>query len=202
VQEVIGALEARGFVHLRGAGEAAFEALLPRLGRTLHVEEIVVRPESRALVTSRRALAPHTDHARAARIAWYCHAQTELGGDTVLVDALDAWARVPPAQRERLGRVRLFEHAVFPGDPETHPLVTFEAGRPRFYYSFWLADEAMPEPEREALARFHEAVRESPEVRLRLEPGDVLVVDNGRILHGRTAIEGRPTRRLRRVWLV
>lgn len=196
------AVRRHGFACVRGIEPRQLDGLLSPFGRVLHVEEVVVRPDSRALVTSRRALPPHTDHHRAAYIAWHCIRQTDQGGDSVLVDARAVWARLTDTHRAALTRVMLFEHSIFPGDDSTHPMVTLNLdGTPRFYYSYWLADRELTPEQKEAFDAFSEEVGAGPTVQLRLEPGDLLAIDNRRMLHGRTAIEGRPTRWLRRYWL-
>jgi hypothetical protein len=39
------------------------------------------------MVTSVRGLDYHTDHHKAKYIIWYCYKQTDLGGDSILLDA-------------------------------------------------------------------------------------------------------------------
>ncbi len=55
---------------------------------------------------------------------------------------------------------------------------------------------------RVALAEFHTLLN-SPDLReeIFLMPGDILVVDNQRLLHGRTALSGKKRRVLRRLWI-
>lgn len=52
-----------------------------------------------------------------------------------------------------------------------------------------------------AVEAFRRGLESAYETRLRLQPGDVLVVDNRRVLHGRTAIEGESERLLERLWI-
>lgn len=190
-----------GFGLLRGGGPAALAETLRSLGDVLFVEEVKTANGSRALVTSTRALSPHTDHHRARWIVWICLQPAELGGDSLVIDGLAALARLTDEQRDALTRVELFEHSVFAGDMERHAMLTRTPGaRPRLYYSYWLAEEAMPPAEQAAFDAFTDAVRASEQHRSRLRPGDLLVVDNHRVLHGRTAIEAG-SRHLTRYWL-
>jgi len=190
----------RGWVHLPGVGWEGLGDVEATLGaEVLLTTDVRVRP-GMALVTSDRALDFHTDHHRADAVAWLCLRQTSEGGETLLADGVAALVSLPPAQQERLARLRLFEHSVFPGDPKTHPVVERVDGRPRLYCSFWFdvppapADEAALEALRASVLRHRVAS-------LRLAPGDVLVIDNRRILHARTAIVGSRDRHLVRHWL-
>src|SRR5690606_10786096 len=68
------------------------------------------------------------------------------------------------------------------------------------YCLFWLA-AGLTGAERVALAAFAHAVEISRIAAPRLAPGDVLAIDNRRVLHGRTAIAGMTDRHLVRRWL-
>lgn len=195
------ALRESGYVLLHGARASTLVDLLESLGRVLHVEEVVIDATSPSLVKSSRALSLHTDHHRADVIVWFCIAQSDQGGATLLADGVAAYRSLTMPQQEALQRIMLQEHSVFRGDNERHPVVSIRNGSPRLYYSYWLADEAIDDDARDALNAFEAAVRAVPRVDLRLAPGDVLAIDNGRILHGRSEIAGSMQRHLRRYWL-
>jgi alpha-ketoglutarate-dependent taurine dioxygenase len=193
-------LAGEGWVHLPGAGWDGLDAAVAGLGASvLHRTDVVARP-GRALVTSDRALDLHTDHHRADLIAWLCLAQTSEGGETRLADAAAAYAALTPDERASLDGVRLFEHSVFPGDEKTHPLVEHTPDGPRFYCSFWFGTPLAPAAAA-AFGALQRAVHANVVAALRLAPGDLLVIDNRRILHGRTAITGSRDRHLVRSWL-
>ena len=199
--ECMVALRERGYFLLRGAGQTALVDILEQLGRVLHVEEVVVDVTSASLVKSSAGLSLHTDHHRADVIAWYCIAQSDEGGVTLLADGLAAYESLPPLHQRVLERVTLEEHSVFRGDTERHPIVSTKYERTRIYYSYWLADTSLPVDQRAALDAFEVAVQRIPRLELRLEPGDILAIDNGRMLHGRSSIEGSKSRHLRRYWI-
>ncbi|TNF38233.1 MAG: hypothetical protein EP329_01050 [Deltaproteobacteria bacterium] len=200
LDDLKGRLADVGWVLLPGVGQAGRDAACAALDAEVLLEtDVRVRP-GRALVTSDRALGFHTDHHRADLIAWLCVAQTSQGGGTRLADGLAALASLPTAQQELLARVRLFEHSVFPGDGDTHPVVEPTPAGPRLYCSFWFDAPLDPEAEA-ALEAFRVAVIRHEVARFYLAPDDVLFIDNRRILHARTAIVGSRDRHLIRHWL-
>lgn len=175
---------------------------LEALGSPIHVEEVRDSPGAKALVRSRVEIPWHTDHHRAERIVWYCLQQAEGGGETLLVDAHAALATIDTTHRSALTGVLLHEHSVFRGDGTQHPVLTAGAdGRDRVYFSLWMADGVADEKGRAALTAFARAIERVPPVRLRLEAGDILAIDNTRMLHARTEISGSRARHLRRYWL-
>jgi len=201
LMELTAVASSAGFAVLRSGGEGVLENTLRELGDVLFVEEVETKAGSRALVTSDRALSPHTDHHRARWIVWACLRQADRGGESLVVDGLKVLALLTREQQELLSRVQLTEHSIFAGDMERHAMLThLPHGRSQIYYSYWLAEETMPPEEQAAFDAFTDAVLVSEQHRSRLRSGDLLVVDNHRVLHGRTAIEGGH-RHLRRFWL-
>lgn len=201
VPQALQELAVSGWCRVQQVDADAFTLVAARLGAVLQTTEVIVRPGSRALVTSARALGPHTDHSRADFLAWLCLEPASCGGETILVDSRPLLASLPPQTLELLRAVELFEHRVFRDDPERCPLLSYRRGTQRVYYTYWLRGELDGAAAR-ALEQFR-ALVESPrhQVRFRLERGDVLVVDNRRVLHGRTAIATPSRRHLRRLWI-
>ncbi len=189
-----------GFVHLTCRSEEQVQECLKTLGQVIHTADVVVKPDSRGLVTSARGLDYHTDHHKAKYVALYCYRQTDEGGESILIDAEKIYLKLSPEQQEQLKEIELFVHKVFHGDQELHPLVAFDdLNTRRFYYSFWLVKDR--DKERPAMLAFQKFLRETEPIRLRLEKNDVLIIDNHRMLHGRTPITGSKDRFLKRFWL-
>lgn len=201
VEAIRTALRDKGYCHLQGEPAEVLEEVLQGLGSVIQTTDVSVQGDGPRLVTSDRPLDVHTDHHAADLIAWYCVEQSDRGGETVLVDAQAAYETLPEDQRRALERIMLTEHKVFDSDPGSHPLVSWRGEERKFYYSFWLVSEPGTEEERTALAVFRSALERMPRQLIKLQPGDILVVDNGRILHGRTAIEGNKKRLLKRFWI-
>ncbi len=175
--------------------------ILLGLGTTIYVTDVTVKPGSKALVTSDRALDYHTDHHRADLIAWYCLEQTDDGGETILIDAYELLRKLSTEQLHHLRSLRLFEHKVFDGDAELFPLLSDRFRREKVYYSFWMNRGDLTREQREAFLAFKSLTETAQPICYRLEPGDLLVIDNGRMLHGRTAIGGNRRRFLKRYWI-
>lgn len=192
-------LAEQGYLVLPALPYADFRNAVTALGTIIQRTEVRVRPESKAMVTSPRSLDLHTDHHAARYIAWYCHRQSDAGGESLLADAQAAFDRLPQAHRDRLFTLHLHEHKVFPDDPGSWPFVLYDGGRLRFYYSFWLANPG--DRDDPALLAFREALAALPPLELKLSPGDALFIDNHRMLHGRKAIGAEGDRYLERFWI-
>lgn len=192
-------LAVQGWLVLHNQAEEDLAPIIDQLGRVIYTTDVIIKPESRALITSEKSLYLHTDHHKAKYIAWYCYQQTDSGGETLLLNAESAYQQLSPAEQKELESIYLFEHKVFPDDSDRYPLVTQKNGSRQFYYSFWLVNET--DKDRASLQHFHEIIRISKPLTLKLVPKDILIVDNHRVLHGRNAISGSKDRFLKRYWI-
>lgn len=182
--------------------------LISNLGHIIMENDVRIVKTSPALVTSSEGLPPHTDHHLSNHILWHCVSQDSQGGHSIIVDGLHIFRSMPSEIREVLRSIRLKEHTVFKGDMGNHPLIYETAAGERIYYSvlfepteFWLANDLLSDIQRIAFDAFNEAVKEAVPVYIKLNPDECLVVDNGRILHGRTAINDESNRLLKRYWI-
>jgi alpha-ketoglutarate-dependent taurine dioxygenase len=197
--ELFNALEQKGFCCLENQSYEKLQEIIDGLGKTIMITDVSVNLDSRALVTSDRALGFHTDHSKANYIVWYCLKQCDSGGETLVLDTHKILANLTSREQNILCNIHLYEHKIFDDDPESSPLLRFIDGKPQFYYSFWLADDAQRQDP--TFIKFMELTESIPFENYKLQPGDVLIVDNRRMLHGRTAIEGNKDRHLKRFWI-
>ena len=140
----------------------------------------------------------HTDHPEARWVAWWCEAQAGRDGASVLADGR-AVLSLMGDQTEALKEV---EQHVPPQLPrqvlETAPVWNGE----RLYFAPWYPLVRTTSAGSRALEFFRSLLAMGlGHRRIRLEPGDLLVVDNGRWLHGRDKLERRNGRFLHRFWL-
>lgn len=194
-------IDSDGYLLLGGVSPDQAERILASLGRTLFVTNVTVRA-GRALVTSDKALDLHTDHHRADLIAWHCIEQTDRGGETILLDSYNIVDQMAPNDVTALRQVNLQEHKVFEEDSGQFPMLSERFGRRKIYYSSWMQPGRVDAAARASLEQFRRLVGgAATPVRMKLMPGDLLLIDNGRLLHGRTAIEGNKRRLLKRYWI-
>jgi alpha-ketoglutarate-dependent taurine dioxygenase len=190
-----------GFVRVVGAREDELVAFLEEMGRIYWETDVTVKPGSRGMVTSSAAMTLHTDHSRADIVAWYCHEQTDLGGETLVVDARRVLPELTPHDLEELSTIAVEELRTLPDDGESHPLLAYDSGRPRLYFADWLVRRPLRPSQEQALRSFIDALQRVPPLHVRLRPGEALLVANRRTLHGRTEIRGSQRRCLHRFWV-
>lgn len=168
------------------------------LGPIIQTTKVAPRPDAKAALATDREMEFHTDHPRAWLIAWHCVRQSSEGGYSLLKDGHKALAMLDEDTKGRLREVTMGSHKVFEGDLERWPVVRDDLDcKDWIYYTPWLRrDGAEP-----ALDAFAAALEQVETTRIRLEPGQVLLINNTRMLHGRSAIGGDKDRVLVRHWI-
>jgi hypothetical protein len=194
-------LNKRGYALFRAAGASSAGRIANDLGRVVKTTDVEVDTNSSNLVTAARELDFHTDHAAVDYIAWGCVRQTDEGGISRLVDGLAVLQTLAVHHQVELENVFMTEHRIFEDDPGRRSMVRYEKGRKKLYYSFWLLEDELTDAQRDALDAYRDALAQADAIEIRLEPGDVLVIDNTRMLHGRTEISGNQDRLLQRYWV-
>ncbi len=200
IDEVASELKSKGWSRFSSIN-IDLQELIHRLGFIIMENDVSIDKQSRSLVRSSKPLPPHTDHHLAHYILWHCHKQDSEGGFSIVVDGLKIFQEMDSKQKELLKGINLMDHCVFKDDLQHHPMIQNTENGLRIYYSFWMADDNLSKEQKEAFEAFNNRVRDAQPIKFRLEPGECLVIDNGRILHGRSSLSPDSDRLLKRYWI-
>lgn len=140
----------------------------------------------------------HTDHPEARWVAWWCETQAERDGASLLADG-HAVLSLMGEQADALAEVEQHVPPQLPG--QTLVTSPVRHGK-RLYYAPWYPVVRTTKAGDQALTIFRSLLAMGVGCkRIRLHPGNLLVVDNGRWLHGRDKLEMDNRRFLQRYWL-
>ena len=187
-----------GFAHLTNQTEKQLQEILNYLGETIMITDVIVKTESKGLVTTASEIDFHTDHHKAKYVVWYCHKQTDSGGESLLIDAEKIFLTLTKIEQENLKLVQLFEHQIYPDDKKSYPFVEIDENGNRQFHCSLVNDS---DKENLAFRNFQKIVNETNPIKIKLKEKDILIIDNHRIFHGRTEIIGSKDRFLKRYWL-
>ena len=198
------ALAEHGFAWIECADDASFVTLATRLGAIVDDTRVQLVEAGRTYLARPDRLPLHTDHPCARFIAWRCEVQDAIDGASVLVDSRAVLRRLDETTLSALRQTTLVARVRSGFVPQAFPVLATVNDEERFFFAPWLSPETTDEQGLCALQALRDAIaaeEAAGRVRIRLQAGQVLVVDNHRVLHGRDAIARESPRRLRRLWI-
>jgi alpha-ketoglutarate-dependent taurine dioxygenase len=192
------AIATKGWTVLRPQVREALLTELAQLGPVIQTTEITPRANAKAALATDKEMQLHTDHPRARWISWECVRQSSEGGYSLLKDTKPALDALASAEREELRSLSIRTHVVFSDDTGNYPVFRKDGdGADWVYYTPWMTDgQSSP-----AFRKFVKALEATTTLTIRLYPGESLLIDNGRMLHGRSALGGDKDRLLIRRWI-
>jgi TfdA family taurine catabolism dioxygenase TauD len=215
--EVRERLPREGYVHIdRALPEEIFTAAARELGTVTMRTDIRVDAAAddalrrardplhadRPSVYRAESLSYHTDTPLADVLAWYCVEQDSADGSSALVDTGDVARHFSAEELAMMERVRVRSMVRDAGHEIVREYPLLAAGK--VYYASWLVAPDLGEAERKLAARFDEYLAKkdaTAPIRIRLKPGEMLFVDNHRVLHGRSELPPDSRRHLVRLYI-
>ncbi len=202
LNEISSKVHEQGYCLLSDVGGVdAYHALCEQLGRVIHRCVVQTEAGAKSYLKKPEAIPYHTDSPFALRIAWFCVSQQDEGGEMFLKDTRKILHEAAPSEIESLANVKVR----FPAVPGAHeagelPLLFARGEERRINYAPWLADRNSLSPEAISVIEIFDDFPGVHSISIHLRPGNLLVIDNGRMLHGRAAIAG-DQRKLLRAWI-
>ena len=194
---ILAGLEREGLAVCQ-VGRDSVRKTLSGVGRIVQETDVRQRKGAVTYVSGHEAVPLHTDHPEALWVGWWCEAQAVRDGASVLADG-QAVITLMGDQSRFLQEVELRVPPQLPR--QVHDTAPVWDGE-RLYYAPWYPVLRATTRGRQALRTFVGLLAMGfGRRRIRLQAGDMLVVDNGRWLHGRDRLENDSGRLMRRFWL-
>lgn len=197
-------LRRTGWCRLGPLSGTEYRELAESLGEVWSETVVELRPGVGTYLCQPGPVPPHTDHPRAHLMSWRCEESDHINGEQILVDGWRALMQLDEAEIAELGDAEI-EVRVRSGEPATRqPIFADDPSGRRLCFAPWLKPINATESlllTLKKLSRIVDDLACTESDRVLLDPGEVLIVDNRRILHGRDAIPSDCRRRLRRYWI-
>ena len=172
--------------------------VISELGPVIYTAEIKPQKNARAKYSTTHEMELHTDHPRARWISWECIRQSSQGGYSLLKDSYEALKTFSIDEKGELENTLVNTHKVFLDDSSKYPLLRKDIdGSDWLCFTPWMIGE-INSP---IFQKLKSALDSLPIISVKLNPGEILIVNNARMLHGRTAISGDQNRLLIRSWI-
>lgn len=195
------ALHHQGYLVVQQSNEESLKDLLYQLGDIVHECDVQIKPKSKSYLSGSEAIPPHTDHPYVKWIAWYCIEQDMHDGANLLFDSRELIDKLTPEE------IKLISELMLPMPERLDSLELdcsfnmYNRKTNQFYFAAWLlkgVDHQFLVPTLNKL----EMLIKYKTIKIKLSPGDALIIDNHRYLHYRNSISLKSQRKLHRYWLM
>lgn len=204
VADITESVRRTGWCRLGSMSDAEYRTLVGLLGKPWCETAVELRPDVRSYLCKPEPVPFHTDHPDADWMAWRCEVQDDADGTQQLVDGLEALRACGSRVRDALMRVHAEVRIRKDAPPAQIPIVRTTPDGDRLFFASWITPIESDAFSLDAFAALRDEINrrcESHILEVRLAEGEVLVIDNGRLLHGRKALASSSKRRLRRFWI-
>lgn len=202
--EIMDAVRGAGWYRLGPMSDTEYRDLVARLGKPWNETPVELRPGVRSHLCNPEAVPFHTDHPEADLMSWRCEVQDESDGTQQMVDGLAALQACGARVRDVLTQVHAEVRVRGDSPPSQSPIVRATPAGDRVFFAPWIKPLEADAHSAAAFAALRTEIQRRTETHVqevRLNEGEVLVIDNGRMLHGRRALQSASRRRLRRFWI-
>jgi hypothetical protein len=194
-------LKSNGYVVIPYDSKIHLASVIDALGKKILVTEICENPTSTRLLASNEGMGFHTDHFAAKWIAWFCNSQSVIGGESLLIDVHQLIQNYSSEHFDLLSKLKVKSHQVFYKDPKSYSLLQLIEQEWAVFFSEWLVQEPTDRRSKNVLKEFMLDIKKVKPIQLKLSEGDVLIINNHRMLHGRNPFPKNSNRWLTRYWI-
>ena len=211
-ENTIEAMRKHGYVWWKeGTHEQAIK-LRNFLGQHVYTTDVKSKEGSKAMLSKKGGIGPHTDHHDVDFVLWYVHQACSDGGETMLYPferVLRRMSLVGGMFHPKYRDLKCKEHKVFPDDAGEHLVIQrtgqrqsifrnlyldcsiisgniLDVHKPLLYYSFWLAKHQDLEDNKLWFMLFQQSIEVTLPLRGHLNQNDIFIFDNRLNMHART----------------
>lgn len=156
-----------------------------KLGSVINITNIKVNHQSDRKFNSYKPMPLHTDAYDVDLVSWFCQEQDIKDGRIILKNLRDYKDFFTKDEQKKLKKIKIkypIYKKFYTGE---YALLKKE----NFYYASWLEKDNYSKSQTNSLNKFKEFIYNQKEIKIKLDKGDVLIIDNTKIIHGRDLIE-------------
>ncbi len=210
--QILNLIKKHGYVHInQSAPTELFSFISDLLGKVIHKDQIKIRSEGLFAAYRPEEVFPHTDTSDAHVMGWWCLNQDLVDGSSVLIDSKNVLEKFSSDEIQVLKSLKPRYCSDIDKTKDNFTkfdevsLVYERWGQLKINYAPWLEFELKIEEHKRIMTKFYnelELVTKKEKIEIRLNPGEMLFIDNGRLLHSRRALPQHSKRCLNRTWIM
>ena len=191
-------LKKQGFSVIKNLNLDEFYTLNKKLGSIINITNITINKSSNRKFNSYEPMPLHTDAYDVDIVSWFCQEQDKKDG-TIILKSLRNYKKFFSKKELKILKTIKVKYPIYKrfytGE---HPLLN----KGNFYYSPWLLKDNYSKEQLEILNKFQKYIDKQEEIRILLKTGEILIIDNLSIIHGRDKIEENSNRLLYRTHIM
>lgn len=191
-------IQENGFYYNKKAySPHGFFLIASKLGNCESFSEIKIDRKSKIYINQPKTVPLHTDSPLIKYIGWHCIKQDEIDGSSILSDGYKVLSDLDEHHIKIIKMITIHYPDCEKNKFLKTSVLTEKNNKKMIYYAPWLLEESAY---KDTLDFFNENLLKHA-FSVRLDVGEILFVDNKRMLHGRDPISENSVRVLRRVWI-
>jgi hypothetical protein len=201
--ELLNALKKNGWYFQRNDPATSGQQYANLFGQNWHHDEIKEHPNGKRLRETCNAIDLHTDPACVKLLIMECKQAATIGGEVTLLDADILLKSLNPKAVSLLREVESLSPSLWKNNSPTFPILnTSKNGELRqCYFAPWFVIEPQLPQLKQVFHEFLATLNHATPIEVKMSKGDILIVDNHRILHGRRAFLRNSGRWFNRYWI-
>lgn len=188
IDEILEELSLHGWTLIDADSCTNIDELIFDLGTLINKSDIKTKDGSNQFIHGSGYVEFHTDDPRARYVVWKCIETADFGGENILKDMRSVYEKASPELQANLQKISFIVD--LPGAPVEVDFVSFFNSNPHFYYAPWKKGTKHLVIRPETIFLLSLALQRQDEIIVTMKQGDVLVIDNKRMVHGRRPYQG------------
>ncbi|MGO4569323.1 TauD/TfdA family dioxygenase [Rhizobium sp. 2YAF20] len=190
-------IRVNGWTTVSKANQFVFDTITGQLASTLYDSDIRLDNSKTHNVAKPQAIPYHCDSPRAFYIAWICVDAGQRSVPLDIVDTLVTLDLLPQHTIEILKSIRLGFNCRVSNRLCSMPILSVSANqKTTVFFNPWNIPKNLTDEQYDAIEQFQQAIDKSPSKQVAFETGDILMIDNHRMVHGRQSLDQGSTRHL------
>lgn len=190
-------LDTVGYIYIPDSNYETFLDISSSIGKLIKLTDVRIDNSKKWFLNKSDAFPMHTDHPDINFVAWFCIKQDNIYGATILIDVRPIIENMSEEMIYLLSSINIEIQQTSKYVPlliSTEPL--------KIHYAPWnIKYEQLSTKQIEAISDFNKKMSVLDKKLIRLNPNDILIINNNFILHGRDKIPQDSNRHLIRAYI-
>ncbi len=193
-------MKEKGFILLKSSNEEDYFNIISSLGETLYQTEVKMQAGKSNVVYNPQEILFHTDYPKADFVSWFCVNSGNREAPLELIDTVNI-RKMDADTLETLRGIKVGFKCKIDREIYEAPLILDYKFGIGTTYNPWGLQSEMTDEQKSCYDKLLKIFEDAERLVIDIDQGDILIIDNRRMLHGRREIAENSPRHLTRVFI-